>query len=112
MEVGVQIVGRWVLARLRHRRFFSLAALNAVIRELLADLNGRTMRGFGQSRRYLFEGLERPALVPLPDEPFAYAEWKRCRVGRSLRRVDYHVEIGRHHYSVPPPWCARRSRPG
>ena len=96
VEVGVQIVGRWVLARLRHRRFFSLAGLNAAIRELLADLNGRTMRGFGQSRRALFEGLERPVLVPLPDEPFAYAEWKRCRVG-----LDYHVEISRHHYSVP-----------
>ena len=96
VEVGVQIVGRWVLARLRHRRFFSLAALNAAIRDLLADLNARTMRGWGQSRRALFEELERPALVPLPDEPFAYAEWKRCRVG-----LDYHVEIGRHHYSVP-----------
>ncbi len=34
--------------------------------------------------------------MPLPDEPFAFAEWKRCRVG-----LDYHVEIGRHHYSVP-----------
>ncbi len=96
VEVGVQVVGRWVLARLRHRRFFSLAALSAAIRELLDDLNGRTMRGFGRSRRALFEELDRPALVPLPDEPFAFAEWKRCRVG-----LDYHVEIGRHHYSVP-----------
>ncbi len=96
VEVGVRVVGRWVLARLRHRRFFSLAALNNAIRDLLADLNARTMRGWGQSRRALFEELERPALVPLPDEPFAYAEWKRCRVG-----LDYHVEIGRHHYSVP-----------
>ncbi len=96
VEVGVQVVGRWVMARLRNRRFFALAALNAAIRELLEDLNGRTMRGFGRSRRALFEDLDRPALVPLPDEPFAFAEWKRCRVG-----LDYHVEIGRHHYSVP-----------
>jgi transposase len=35
VEVGVQ-VQRWILARLRHERFFSLAALNARIRELLA----------------------------------------------------------------------------
>ena len=48
VEVGVQIVGRWILARLRHRRFFSLAALNAAIRELLADLNDRPMRGWGR----------------------------------------------------------------
>src|SRR6516162_6249561 len=35
VEVGVQVVGRWILARLRHRRFFSLAELNAAIRVLL-----------------------------------------------------------------------------
>jgi transposase len=96
VEVGVQVVGRWILARLRHRRFFSLAALNAAIRELLTDLNDRPMRGWGQSRRALFDELERPVLMPLPDEPYAYAEWKRCRVG-----LDYHVEIARHFYSVP-----------
>jgi transposase len=96
VEVGVQVVGRWILARLRHRRFFSLAALNAAIRELLTDLNDRPMRGWGRSRRALFDELDRPVLIPLPSEPYAYAEWKRCRVG-----LDYHVEIARHFYSVP-----------
>lgn len=96
VEVGVQVVGRWILARLRHRRFFSLAALNAAIGELLIDLNARPLRGWGRSRRALFDDLDRPALTPLPDEPYAYAEWKRCRVG-----LDYHVEIARHFYSVP-----------
>jgi transposase len=38
----------------------------------------------------------RPALLPLPDEPYEYAEWKRCRVN-----LDYHVEIAKHYYSVP-----------
>ena len=47
VEVGVQVVGRWILARLRHRRFFSLADLNAAIRALLDDLNNRPMRGWG-----------------------------------------------------------------
>ena len=96
VEVGVQIVGRWVLARLRHRRFFSLAALNEAIRALLEDLNDRPLRGWGRSRRALFEELDRPALTPLPAEPYEYAEWKRCRVG-----LDYHVEIAKHYYSVP-----------
>ena len=41
VEVGVQVVGRWILARLRHRRFFSLAELNAAIRALLDELNNR-----------------------------------------------------------------------
>ena len=32
VEVGVQVVQRWILARLRNRRFFSLAELNRAIR--------------------------------------------------------------------------------
>jgi len=96
VEVGVQIVGRWILARLRNRRFFSLAGLNEAVRDLLIDLNNRTLRSWGRSRRELFEELDRPALTPLPDEPYEYAEWKRCRVN-----LDYHVEIAKHYYSVP-----------
>ncbi|WP_201449824.1 transposase [Bradyrhizobium sp. Ai1a-2] len=94
--MGVQIVGRWILARLRNRRFFSIAALNEAIHALLVDLNDRALRSWGRSRRELFEELDRPALIPLPDEPYEYAEWKRCRVN-----LDYHVEIAKHYYSVP-----------
>ena len=96
VEVGVQVVGRWILARLRHRRFFSLAELNAAIRVLLDELNDRRMRGWGTSRRALFEQLDQSALGSLPPLPYEYAEWKRCRVG-----LDYHVEIAKHYYSVP-----------
>jgi transposase len=96
VEVGVQVVGRWILARLRNRRFYSLAALNEAIHGLLDDLNDRVLRGWGRSRRQLFDELDRPALVPLPDEHYEYAEWKRCRVN-----LDYHVEIAKHYYSVP-----------
>src|SRR4029077_8572286 len=55
VEVGVQVVGRWILARLRHRRFFSLAELNIAIRDLLVELNDRPMRGWGASRRARLE---------------------------------------------------------
>jgi len=96
VEVAVQVVQRWVLARLRHRRFFSLAELNGAIRALIAALNDRPMRHLGASRRALFEALERPALLPLPAEPYAYADWRRCRAG-----LDYHVEVHGHFYSVP-----------
>ena len=65
-EVGVQVVQRWILARLRKRRFFSLAELNAAIAELLVWLNARRMRKIGRSRQELFEELDRPALRPLP----------------------------------------------
>jgi transposase len=98
VEVGVQVAERWILARLRHERFFSLGALNARIAELREDLNGRRMRLYQASRRELFEHLDRPALRPLPAEPFIYGEWKTARVN-----IDYHVELHRHYYSVPFP---------
>jgi transposase len=98
VEVGVQVAERWILARLRHETFFALATLNTRIRELLADLNGRVMRQYQASRRELFERLDRPALRPLPAEPFVYGEWKTARVN-----IDYHVELHRHYYSVPFP---------
>jgi len=96
VEVGVQVVQRWILARLRNRRFFSLNELNQAIRELVEKLNNRPMRGWGTTRRALFEQLDRPALLPLPASPYEYADWKRCRVN-----LDYHVEIDKHFYSVP-----------
>jgi transposase len=95
-EVAVQIAQRWILARLRNRTFFSLAELNAAIRELLENLNARRMRVYGASRRELFLSLEKPALTPLPSQRFEYATWKRARVN-----IDYHVELDRHYYSVP-----------
>ena len=96
VEVAVQIVERFVLAKLRKQRFFSLAELNAAIRACVATINSKVMRGFGQSRNDLLETLDRPALSPLPETAYSYAEWKRARVA-----PDYHIEIGGHYYSVP-----------
>jgi len=96
VESGVQLVQRWIVARLRNRRFTSLAELNAAIRSLTTYLNNRPMRWLKTSRAALFEAVERHALRPLPVEPYTYAEWKVCRVG-----IDYHVDVGGHYYSVP-----------
>lgn len=96
VEVGVQVVERWILARLRHQTFFSLSELNQAIRELLGALNERPFRKLPGSRRTQFESLERPALRPLPEQRFVYAEWKKARV-----HIDYHVEVEGHYYSVP-----------
>jgi transposase len=96
VEVAVQVATRWIIAKLRNRRFFSLGELNAAIAELVTALNNRVTRHLGASRRALFDDLERSALKKLPAEPYAYAEWKECRAG-----LDYHVEIDKHYYSVP-----------
>jgi len=96
VEVAVQIVQRWVLARLRNQTFFSLGELNARISELCDELNNRTMRVYGKSRREMFDEFERAALRPLPLEPFEFAEWKKARLN-----VDYHAEFDGHYYSAP-----------
>ena len=96
VESGVLVVERWILAALRHRQFFSLAELNATISQLLEKLNARPFRKLPGCRRDHFEQLDRPALQPLPVEPYVYAEWKKARV-----HIDYHVAIDGHYYSVP-----------
>lgn len=96
VEVGVQVVERWILARLRHHTFFALAEVNAAIRELLPALNNRPFKKLPGSRQSLFETLDHPALQALPVQPYTYAEWKQVRV-----HIDYHVEVDGHYYSVP-----------
>jgi transposase len=96
VEVGVQIVERWILARLRNHTFFSLAELNQQIRRLLDELNERPFQKIEGSRRTLFESLDRPALLPLPERRYEYAEWKKARVN-----IDYHIDVLGHYYSVP-----------
>jgi len=96
VEVGVLIVERWILARLRHRTFFSLAELNTVIRELLIGLNERPFKKLDGCRRSLFEALDRPAMRPLPTARYEYADWLKAKVN-----IDYHIEVDRHYYSVP-----------
>lgn len=98
VEVGVQIVQRWILARLRHRTFHTLAELNAAIAQLLESVNQRPMRKMGgKTRRELFESLDRPALKPLPAEPYEFAEW---RIGVKVAQ-DYCVAWQEGYYSVP-----------
>jgi transposase len=96
VEVAVQIVERFVLAKLRNRTFFSLAELNAAIRDCVAAINAKTMRHIGKSRAELLETLDRPALKALPNLPYVYAQWQRARVA-----PDYHIEVAGHFYSVP-----------
>lgn len=95
-EVAVQIVERWILARLRHHSFFSLAELNQCIAALLEDLNQKPFKQLPGNRQQAFEYLDKPALKPLPRYPYRYVDIKLAKVN-----IDYHVEYRQHHYSVP-----------
>lgn len=96
VEVGVQVVERWILAKLRHHTFFSLAEVNACIKSLLHELNERSFKQLPGCRRSLFELTDKPALRPLPKYSYQFVEIKSVKVN-----VDYHIQYQKHHYSVP-----------
>ena len=95
-EVGVQIIERWILARLRHHTFFSLAELNACIKALLVEVNNKPFKQLQGNRQQWFESLDKPALQPLPKHPYQYTDIKTVKVN-----VDYHIQYDNHLYSVP-----------
>jgi transposase len=57
-------------------------------RLLLERLNQKPFKKLPGSRRSAFETIDQPALQPLPEHPYVYAEWKKARV-----HIDYHVEV-------------------
>ena len=99
VEVSVQIVERWILARLRHHTFFSLAELNQCIRALLVELNQKPFKQLPGNRQQAFELLDKPTLRPLPKHPYRYVDIKPVKVN-----IDYHVQYEDHLYSVPHPY--------
>ncbi len=106
VEAAVLLATRWIIAKLRNRKFFSLVELNEAIRVCVADLNNRPSRHLGASRRALFEEVERSALKSLPAEPYVFAAWKECRVG-----LDYHVEVEKDFSRCRIRCCARSCGP-
>ena len=96
VEGSVLLVQRWILARLRNRRFFSLGELNAAIVLLLVDLNQRPFKKLPGCRRSAFETLDALVLRPLPATRYVIGRWKAAKVN-----IDYHVEFEGHYYSVP-----------
>ena len=96
VENAVLVVERWILARLRNRKFFNLTELNHAIALLLNDLNARAFKKLPGNRRSAFEQLDAPALRPLPTTRFEIFRWKSAKV-----HIDYHVEFEGHFYSVP-----------
>ena len=96
VEVGVQIVQRWILARLRNRIFHRIEDLNAAIRELLEELNRKPMKKLDKSRWAMFQEVDVPQAKPLPLAPYVYHDWQKPAMG-----MDYHIEVNRHYYSFP-----------
>jgi hypothetical protein len=86
VDVVVRVATRWIVAKLRHRRFFSLGELNATIGDLVERLNNRVRRHLGTSRRAAMA--RHPGLVlacsSAPHRPQDYPE-----VGFASRSAQY-----------------------
>ena len=95
-ESAVQIVERWIMARLRHQQFANVHEVNAAIIPLLKRLNERPFQKLPGSRASAFAELDAPALQPLPMQRYEMAHFKTVTV-----HIDYHVEVDKHRYSVP-----------
>jgi len=96
VEGGVLIVQRWILARLRNRKFYSLEELNEAIGELLVWLNKQPFQKLEGTRASAFERLDKPAMKPLPAVRYELAARRKARVN-----IDYHVEFEGRYYSAP-----------
>jgi transposase len=96
VESAVQVVGRWILARLRHQVFDTVAEVDAAIAALLPSLNERPFQKLPGSRASVFAECDQPALMALPATPYELARFKTVKA-----HIDYHVEIDGHRYSVP-----------
>lgn len=97
VESAVLQAERWIVAALRNRIFFTVAEANLAIAEQLTWLNDRKMTGLDKSRRELWQELDRPALIPLPERPYEDGAWKP-NVGVN---IDYHIKVEHNIYSVP-----------
>ena len=95
-EAGVLLAERWIIARLRNRRFYSLAEANVAIARVRRGHQRPALQEDGRLAHELFEALDRPACGPCPRSATSSPPGRRLKVN-----IDYHVDVDRHYYSVP-----------
>ncbi len=95
-EQGVQAIQRYILARFRHHKFFSVDELNDALSLLLDRYNNKIVKHLQKSRTELFREMDQPYLSPLPMNSYTYKQFKIARVNQ-----DYHLTLHNCNYSVP-----------
>lgn len=98
VENAVRLIYTRIYVKVRAGTYYSLAELNAAIREALEELNNAPMRGRSYSRRQQFEEIERSALMSLPAMRYEFKKQLFATVAKNG-----HVGLGpdKHYYSVP-----------
>jgi hypothetical protein len=87
---------KYIIAKLRNYKFFSIDEYN---RRLLKELDAFNHKPFQKkpgSRAEIFENSEKEYLLPLPEQPYEFAGWKQAKVASNS-----HISFDRMFYSVP-----------
>ncbi|WP_188207446.1 IS21 family transposase [Alkalibacillus aidingensis] len=95
-EGTVGHISTWIIASLRHEKFFSLIELNKAIHEKLKDFNLRSFQKKDGNRQTAYFEEEKFAMGPLPASPYEIATWQKATV-----QYDYHINMNKMYYSVP-----------
>jgi transposase len=96
VESGVGWLEVWLLEWLRGQVFYSFRELNAAIKKRVKELAAKAFQKRPGSRESVFLEVDRPALRPLPVQPYEFAEFVDRRVPDN-----YHVALDGFYYSVP-----------
>lgn len=96
VENAVGCIEKQILAPMRNITFTSLAQINEAIKPRLTAFNQQSFQKMATSREILFNEIDKPALKPLPNTKYRYAEWQHAKVN-----IDYHFVFDNHYYSVP-----------
>jgi transposase len=96
VEGSIGWLETWLLEWLRGKQYTSFAELNAAVKSRVAELVKRPFQKRAGSRESVFMELDRPALRPLPVQPYEHPVYVERKVPNN-----YHVEYEGFYYSVP-----------
>ncbi len=98
VEGVVKIIYKRIFAPLRNRIFYSIEELNQAVFDLLEKHNDTLLSGRKETRRELFESVEKPLLKPLPANDYIMKKFETKKVNKF-----YEIQLGedKFYYSVP-----------
>lgn len=103
VENAVKLMYRSVYADIEGKVFHDLSSLNEAILQSLDSFNRRKLSGRKESRKELFEEMEKDYLQELPARRYQMKSRKSVTVLRNS-----YVTLNKHHYSMPKEFIGKR----
>ncbi|MDU1891332.1 MAG: IS21 family transposase [Dysgonomonas sp.] len=103
VENAVKLMYKSVYADIEGLMFHDIESLNIAIQNSLEKFNSKQMSNRKESRKELFEEIEKDYLRSLPTVRYQMKQRKSVTVMRNS-----YVTLGKHHYSVPMEYIGKR----